>query len=222
MVEFRTLLFVAYLTGFSRTMTQSKETEEQIFEAARRVFQQKGYSGARMQNIADEAGINKSMLHYYYRSKDKLFQAVFQEAVKGFIPVIFEILNADLALVPKVEKLIDAYHGIFKENPHLPRFVLHEMNQHPERFKKFMESQGVEVPRVFIRQIEEEIKSGTMRPVKPQEFIINIIALCIFPYIGRRMIEVIFRMQDETFEVFIEQRKKGLSKFIFNAVKKVR
>lgn len=201
-------------------MPNDQDSEEQILEAARGEFQENGYSGARMQSIADRAGINKSMLHYYYRSKDKLFQQVFQEAVKEFIPVVFKVLNSNLELVSKVEKLIDTYHRIFSENPYLPQFVLHEMNQHPDRFKKFMESQNIEVPRVFVRQIEEEIRSGSMRPVEPREFIINTIALCVFPYIARNMIEVIFGLEEAAFKQFIEQRKKGLSTYIFNAVKK--
>lgn len=203
-------------------MPKSQDSEQQILDAARQEFRENGYSGARMQSIADRAGINKSMLHYYYRSKDKLFQQVFREAVKELFPVLFEVLNADLGLVPKVEKLIETYHDIFRENPSLPQFVLHEMNQHPVRFRSFIESQGIEIPRVFVRQIEEEIRAGTMRPIKPQEFVINIIALCVFPYIARNMIEVIFEMEGDTFEHFIEQRKRGLSKYIFNAVKKAR
>lgn len=202
-------------------MPAKKDTEEKIFEAAQKVFHQNGYAGARMQQIADEAGINKSMLHYYYRSKDQLFQAVFQEGVKRFIPVIFEVLNSDLALVPKVEKLVETYHRIFKKNPYLPQFVIHEMNQHPDRFRSFMQSQDVvEVPKVFIGQIQEEIRAGTMRPIKPKEFIVNIISLCVFPFITRSMIEIVFGMDAETFEEFIDQRKKQLSTFIFKAVKK--
>jgi len=203
-------------------MPDTQDTEKQILEAARLEFRENGYDGARMQAIADRAGINKSMLHYYYRSKDKLFQKVFQEAVRDFFPILFEVLDSDMGLVPKVEKLIETYHEIFRQNPSLPQFVLHEMNQHPQRFKSFMENEGIELPRTFVRQIEEEIRAETMRPVNPQEFIINTIALCVFPYIARNMIEVLFGMDEQTFEQFIARRKRGLSTYIFNAVKKAR
>lgn len=195
-------------------MTDQKETEQQILDAARREFQQNGYAGARMQAIADEAGINKSMLHYYYRSKDHLFQQVFRESVRRFFPVIFNVLNSDLPLAPKVKKLIDTYHEIFLDNPQLPQFVLHEMNQHPDRFKKFMKSQGVSIPQKFVDQVQEEIRAGRMRPVQPHEFIINTIALCVFPYIARNMIEVIFGMDEQDFRNFIEKRKENLPGFI--------
>jgi AcrR family transcriptional regulator len=201
-------------------MAEDLEAEEQILEAAKNIFQEQGFAGARMQQIADMAGINKSMLHYYFRSKDKLFQKVFQESVRQFFPVIFKVLNSDLALVPKIEKLVATYYDIFREQPHLPRFVIHEMNQHPRRFKEFVEEAGVEMPAKFIKQIKAEIEAGEMRAIQPQEFIINSIALCVFPVIARPMVETVFQMNEEQYRLFLEKRKKELPTFILNAVKK--
>lgn len=201
-------------------MAEELQTEEQILEAAKQIFQERGFAGARMQEIADEAGINKSMLHYYFRSKDKLFQKVFQDSIRQFFPEILKVLNADLALIPKIEKLVETYYEMFKTHPHLPRFVIHEMNQHPERFKEFVKNMGFEIPETFVNQIRSEIESGTMQKINPREFIINTIGLCVFPLIARPMIETIFEMNDEQFQKFLEKRKKELPKFILNAVKK--
>lgn len=197
-----------------------KETEEQIFEAAERVFQRRGYAGARMQEIADEAGINKSMLHYYYRSKDKLFQKVFQEGMRQFFPVIFKVLSSDLAIVPKIEALVDAYYTMFREKPHLPSFIIQEMNRHPERFKEFMQSTSFRMPEQFVKQIRAEMAAGTMRQMDVKEFLINTIGLCVFPLVARPMIEVVLDMNDDHFNAFLEKRKKELPKFILNAVQK--
>jgi len=201
-------------------MTEDLETEEKILEAAKRVFQEQGFSGARMQEIADEAEINKSMLHYYFRSKDKLFQKVFQESIREFFPVIFEVLNSDLAFVPKIEKLVETYYEMFEKHPHLPRFLIHEMNQHPQRFKEFVGTVGLEIPERFVKQIKAEIESDMMVRIAPHEFIINTIGLCVFPLIARPMIETVFDMDDEQYQQFLESRKKALPKFILNAVKK--
>lgn len=197
-----------------------KETEEQIFEAAERVFQRRGYAGARMQEIADEAGINKSMLHYYYRSKDKLFQKVFQEGMRQFFPVIFKVLSSDLAIVPKIEALVDAYYTMFRDRPHLPSFIIQEMNRHPERFKEFMQSTSFRMPEQFVKQIRAEMAAGTMRQMDVKEFLINTIGLCVFPLVARPMIEVVLDMNDDHFNAFLEKRKKELPKFILNAVQK--
>jgi AcrR family transcriptional regulator len=201
-------------------MGNEQKTEEQILEAAKVVFQERGFAGARMQEIADQADINKSMLHYYFRSKDKLFQKVFQESLLQFFPKILKVLSGDLALVPKIQKLVETYYDMFQQHPHLPSFIIHEMNQHPRRFKEFINDVGVEIPAKFVKQIQAEIESGQMRTIEPQEFIINTIGLCVFPVIARPMIEIVFQMDEEKYQQFLENRKKELPKFILNAVRK--
>ncbi len=201
-------------------MSEEAETEEKILNAAKHVFHKHGFAGARMQAIADEAEINKSMLHYYFRSKDKLFQKVFQESIKQFFPKIFEVLNSEAELDIKIEKLVDTYYTMFLKHPHLPRFVIHEMNQHPDRFKKFMKSNGMKIPTRFIEQVETEVKAGRIKKIDPKQFVINSIGLCVFPLIARPMIELVFNMDDEQYKDFLESRKKELPAFILNAVKK--
>ncbi|MGD8749028.1 MAG: TetR/AcrR family transcriptional regulator [Balneolaceae bacterium] len=196
------------------------KTEEQILEAAKKVFQQQGFSGARMQEIADQAGINKSMLHYYFRSKDKLFQKVFQEGVREFFPVILEVLNSDLALTAKIEKLVEVYYTLFEEQPHLPSFVIHEMNQHPGRFKEFVQGVGIRIPEKFVKQVHAEIEAGALINIDPHEFIINTISLCVFPVLARPMIETVFKMDNMQYRQFLVKRKKELPEYILNAVKK--
>lgn len=201
-------------------MSEEAETEEKILNAAKHVFHKHGFAGARMQAIADEAEINKSMLHYYFRSKDKLFQKVFQASIKQFFPKIFEVLNSEAELDIKIEKLVDTYYTTFLKHPHLPRFVIHEMNQHPDRFKKFMKSNGMKIPTRFIEQIETEVKEGRIKEIDPKQFVINSIGLCVFPLIARPMIEMVFDMDEVQYKDFLESRKKELPAFILNAVKK--
>jgi len=195
-----------------------KETEEKILDAARTIFHKEGYAGARMQQIADEAGINKSMLHYYFRSKDKLFQKVFQEGMNRFFPVIFDLLDSDLDLKGKVKELVEKYISFLKEKPQLPRFVIHEMNQNPGRFKQFIESKGMEIPENFGMQVNKEIEAGNIRPIKPQQLLVNIIALCVFPLIAQNMIQTVFSMNDDEFIAFLDERKKELPIFILKGL----
>ncbi len=194
------------------------DTEEQIFEAASRVFQRKGYAGARMQEIADEANINKSMLHYYYRSKDKLFQEVFQREVKRLFPVIFGVMDSDQSLPKKIDELIDTYYVFLEKNPHLVQFVLHEMHQNADRFKNFIKEEGIQPPESFLVQIQEEVDKGNMDPVKPEQLVVSIIGLILFPFVARTMIETIFDMDTSNFLHFLKERKEFLSDFILNAI----
>src|SRR5690606_40702738 len=107
-------------------------TEEKIFEAAFKVFQSKGFTGARMQEIADEAGINKAMLHYFFRSKEKLFEAVFMKAFGKLAPQINEIFNSDDDLFEKIRKFTASYITFVIEYPFLPQFIIQEMNNNPD------------------------------------------------------------------------------------------
>lgn len=114
--------------------------ELKIFEAAREVFQSKGLEGARMQEIADKARINKSMLHYYYRSKEKLFEKVYQLSIIKLIPQIASLLNEEIPLELKLRSFSKKYLELIRHNPDIPLFVLHEMNKNPGRMKSFRQN----------------------------------------------------------------------------------
>jgi AcrR family transcriptional regulator len=106
-------------------------TEEKIFNAARVVFQKKGFSGARMQEIADEAGINKAMLHYCFKSKELLFKAIFMNAFGQLAPQINEIFNSQDTVFEKIKKFTHSYISFVILNPYLPQFIIQEMNNNP-------------------------------------------------------------------------------------------
>lgn len=199
-------------------MALEKETEEKIFIAAQRVFQLKGFEGARMQEIADEAGINKSMLHYYYRNKDKLFLEVFQTSIKKVIPGLFNILASDVPLNVKVKQIVEFYYNTFKNNLHLPAFVIYEMNHHPERFKEFIISINLHIPETFIKQIEEAVASGEIMAIAPHQFLMNVVSLCMMPVIARNMVQTLFKMDDEAYLAFLEERTELIPKIIFSGV----
>ncbi|NBC03731.1 MAG: TetR family transcriptional regulator [Bacteroidetes bacterium] len=199
-------------------MPLEKQTEEQIFLAAQRVFQEKGFAGARMQEIADEADINKSMLHYYYRSKEKLFLEVFQSSVKKVFPQLIAILASDDELEVKVKSVVEFYYNTFRKNPYLPSFVLHEMNQHPKRFKEFINSQNIQIPKEFAEQLETEIEKGRIMPMKPTHFLINIVSLCLMPVIARTLVQTLFSLNDDEFDAFLAERKELIPKVIFSGV----
>ncbi|MBO6525087.1 MAG: TetR/AcrR family transcriptional regulator [Balneolaceae bacterium] len=201
-------------------MPVEKETEEKIFEAARKVFQERGYEGARMQEIADEASINKSMLHYYYRNKDTLFFKVFQAGVKKIFPQVFEILSSDISLKEKTTLVVEFYHTAFKDNPQLPSFVIFEMNQNPERFKAFIAGQSIEIPEAFLKQVEREIEVGNIKPINPKQFLMNIISMCMMPMVARNMVQSLFKMDNGQYEDFLEERKEIIPDFIFSGASK--
>jgi AcrR family transcriptional regulator len=195
-------------------------TEQTILKAAKKIFIQKGMDGARMQEIADEAGINKALLHYYFRSKDKLFEAIFQDAILKFIPGMMEMLQSDLPLFKKIEIFTGNYIDAFIENPFIPGFIMHELSRDPSKIAAMVKNSGVR-PEAFISQINKEIETGSIVPIDPYHLIVNILSMCIFPFAARPiLLNVLFRKDPDAYAGFIAQRKKEVPEFIINAIRK--
>lgn len=202
---------------------QEKNTEEIIFNAAKEEFIEKGFDGTRMQEIAKRAGINKALLHYYYRTKEKLFDAIFERVFKTFMPEIFQTIQSDKPLDYKIEFFVSSYLTFIYDNPHIPSFILHELNRNPERLTGlFGTVLGVVKEKgfgKFAEAVENEIKAGNIINLDPQQLIVNIIALCIFPVVAKPIIQgVIFDNNKESYRKFLENRKTEVAKFVINSI----
>ncbi len=196
-----------------------KGTESKILYAAHKVFVNKGFDGARMQEIANEAEINKALLHYYFRSKEKLFEAIFEDAMGKFVPKIFETFASDTDFLKKIEIFVEEYIDLILENPLIPIFILQEINRNPERIVNMIISKGAN-PQLLQLLIQKEVDSGIIKPIDPRQLFVNILSLCIFPFAGRPLIQgVLFQNNKEEYEKFLVSRKKEVSKFIINAIK---
>jgi TetR/AcrR family transcriptional regulator len=198
-----------------------KSAEEKILAAAKKVFVSKGMHGARMQDIADKAGINKALLHYYFRSKEKLFEVIFLEAANKLFPRINMIFESDAPFFEKIEQFCDEYITIMSENPYLPLFVLNEISQDAEKFlNKIWGKQNVPRPQKFLEQIEKERKKGTIKSVSPIHLLMNMISMTIFPFVGKSMFQFSLHLDELQYRSIMEQRKKEIPKFIIDSIKK--
>jgi TetR/AcrR family transcriptional regulator len=205
----------------------SAETEQRILDAARTVFVQRGTAGARMQEIAKEADVNQALLHYYFRSKERLAQAVFQQMAARLFPTLIQTLASDLSIDAKIDRLVAIYLENLTGNPFLPGYLLSELHHHPERVTQLLTIAGAGDPKTIMTpiltklaaQIDESVRAGTMRPIAPVQFAVNIISLCIFPFAARAMISTVFSMDGADFARFIEQRKRELPAYIKNALR---
>ena len=197
----------------------SQSTENKILEAAKKVFILHGLEGTSMQQIADEAGINKSLLHYYFRTKEKLFDAVFTYAFHYIVPQMEGILSSESCINDKIERIVAEYMDLLSENKFIPAFILHEINRNPDRLYNIMQKSGIK-PEMFINHFVKEIQQGNIRPIDPRQLIINILAMCIFPVAARPLIQRIFFGNNESaYRQFLEERKKIVSEFIFQSIK---
>ena len=187
----------------------------------------RGTAGARMQEIAGEAGVNQALLHYYFRSKDGLSEAVFREAAGRLLPAVACVLESDDSLEQKVEQFVHLYIDTVRKTPFLPGYILAEMHHHPDRLPALVAKVAGGSPTARAGALRDRLDAelraraaaGTMRPIDAEQFLVNVLALCVFPFVARPMLNVVFGMDEPAFERFLDERRAELPGFIFNALR---
>lgn len=203
------------------------ETGHRILEAARKVFIRHGTAGARMQAIAREAGVNQALLHYYFRSKERLAAAVFQMVAGSILPALIETLGSDRSLEEKSDRVIALCTGNLTANPFLAGYLISELHHHPDRAARLLGAAigaepGWAVPPVIEKlrlQIEEGVTAGRIRSITPHQLVVNLVSLCMFPFAARPLLSVILGLDDKAFARLIEPRKTELTAFFHNALR---
>lgn len=199
-------------------MSKEKITRQQeILIAARQEFIREGISGARMQSIADNIGVTKAMIHYYFDTKDKLFQEVFREASETLMDGLMETLEEPTPLFQKIEAFIDQAIGRFNEQPELAGFVINELNRHPEITEPVFRDSCTYDASVFEKQIEAAASNYEIAPAQSSQVISNMLSLCMFPYCGKRFLQTVLASgSDEEYEQFLNKRREVIKDTVIN------
>lgn len=198
-----------------------KQTEEVIFDAATDVFLDKGMDGARMQDIANRANINKALLHYYYRTKDKLFEAVFEKIAGKVFSRFAPIFDEKLSLEDKIRFFFNEHISFLQKNPRLPAFILNEINRNPARFRKLMNN--IDINKLWImleEQHKEELTAYNISRDMIPQLMTTIASMSVFPFAARGIFEGIFEKMDLDFNDYLEERKKFAADFVIKALKR--
>jgi TetR/AcrR family transcriptional regulator len=203
------------------------DTERRILDAARTVFVRRGTAGARMQEIAEEANVNQALLHYYFRSKDGLAAAVFRETAGRLIPSALAVLGSDDELEQKVERFVHLYIDTVRQNPFIPGYIIAELHHHPERLTalvaQFAGGPAPWVAKAFLArlgaQIAERVDAGTMRRITPEELLVNLLSLCVFPFLARPLLDTVLGMDEKAIGCFLDARRAELPGFILRALR---
>jgi AcrR family transcriptional regulator len=199
-------------------MVKELNTENRIVDAAKKVFIAKGMDGARMQEIANEAGINKALLHYYFRTKSKLFEKVFTIVFSDVLHVIEQAVTNETDFDQFLENFIRQYIKLLKSKPFIPQFVIHELNRKPDRIVAQIQNKNVIKEQLFAI-IERAVERKEIRPVQPVHLVTNILALCIFPFVAKPIIKGLALDDDEKqYKQYINERPDEVVTFIKQAV----
>lgn len=202
-------------------MKQNNETEQRIRNAARKLFAIKGYRGTTTEDIAREANVNKASLHYYFRSKDKLFDLIFNEALASVSHSLITILNDSINFETKIKRIIAAYIDILIEHPYIPDFIIHELSSNPDRLEKIRMSHPA-LFNYYLRfqvEIREELQARNISHISPFELILNIISLSVFPFLGKPVITCISdSFGDFRFKQLMHKRKTDIAELILKSI----
>jgi AcrR family transcriptional regulator len=179
-------------------------TEEKIKAAARKVFMQKGFAATRTRDIAEESGINLSLLNYYFRSKEKLFNEIMMEKMQQFFGILLPIINdSSTKLEKKIELMVSNYIDMLSASPDLPLFVLSEMKGRSGKIKNILPVQQITNKISFIKQLKEK------RPdINPIHFLMNILGMAVFPFVAKPAFELIAALNKNQLDTILQERKK--------------
>lgn len=185
--------------------------EERIVEVAKQVFLENGYEMTSMSDIAARAGINRPTLHYYFRTKERMFQAVAAPILDTFVPQVETIIAADTPFMVKVERLLDAYMPIFKENPSLPRFVVGEMHRDIDSFLHLIGKFRTEsLFRLLWETLLSEMDKGNIKRVPLPIVMGTFYGLLTFPFLTGNMLNRLFFDNKEAYNAFLEEWKANV------------
>jgi AcrR family transcriptional regulator len=202
-------------------MTNDKQTEERIFEAATEVFEEKGLSGARMQHIADKASINKALLHYYFRTKDHLFEAVFSKVAQKMMAKFNPILEENLTIEEKIRFFFNEHIEFLSRNPKLPGFILNEINHNPQIIKKIIKNIDFKnLWKKLLEQHSKELPNYNITEENLPQLMTTIVSLSVFPFAARGIFETVFSDIGVDFDDYIEKRKEYAAEFVIRSIKK--
>jgi TetR/AcrR family transcriptional regulator len=194
-------------------------TEERILAAAHAVFVRKGAFGARMQEIADEAGVNRALLHYYFQDREGLARAVFRRAMEEMFPASLRVWTSEAPFEENLRESVRLYFAHVERNPYLPGFILTEMHVNPAGFREMLESMPhapMEAARV---QFEAAMAAGIIRRVPVEQVLVSVHSLIVYPFAARPLTEALLSRRDISFEAFVRERQEFVADFILRALK---
>ena len=195
-----------------------KSTEEKIYEAARKVFILKGMEGARMQEIADEAGMNKALLHYYFRNKENLFKAVFKDIFTKFFAKLKDTLLSSATTREKLTVFIDNYIDLITANPYVPSFIINEINRDPKVLSSLMFENFME-PAKVLKLFFNEVESANKSVVDPRHILTSLMGMLVFPFAARPILQMVLFQDDKVaYNNFLEERKEVVKNMMFKLI----
>lgn len=198
----------------------SSEVKDKILKEAQILFIKNGFKGTSVRDIAKASGTNVAMVNYYFNSKYNLFEIIFEEALDVLIKRVFETITSDRPFFELIELWIHTYYDILFEYPQIAAFILNEVSLNPERLTQRVKNRNpYSAFSTIAQRIEEEAKKGTIRETPAADFLLNILSLCMFPFMFGNLAMTLMEIPRDIYNELIANHEKYVIEFTINALK---
>lgn len=197
---------------------KDKLTEKLIKETAKEVFFAEGKFHATTQEIATQARVNRALIHYYFRTREQLFELVLQDALDSFAARLVDVITSADPFKVKVSTFIEMFTEATVKYPYLDVFIVTEINRNENpKFKILSPQLESQMKEQFVDDLNKEIEKGTIDPITPSQFIVNLLSLCSYPLIAKPIIANMFNLKQREYKAFLKERHEVILKLIFKA-----
>lgn len=195
-------------------------TREKLIETAKELFLTKGVDRVGVREIAAKAGINLSLMNYYFRSKEKLFETIFEMLIKDKASTLRQILNSDQPLEKKLKDYVFTYIDILLSDPLIVSFVLSIIHRNPDKISKMRAVSTLYNTEGFCNHLKDEISKGNIRDIDPEQFYISMISLILFPFAIKPLITDNNRFEEQGITEFMRNRKQFIYDMLMASIRK--
>lgn len=197
----------------------NQQTKAKILAAAEVVFHENGFKGARTTLIAKKAGVSRTMLHYYYRTKEDLFHEVLQNSFGFFVEHAQKIFTAENDLKALIDSLIDLLFEVLMEKPGLPSFIVNILNETPELITNLPIIKEEKLPTLFDAFLKSARKKKEIHSsISGEDLLLNIYGLCAIPYLVAPLISFKENRTETEMDLFLENRRNTIKTFVWSGL----
>jgi len=203
-------------------MNENKSTEEQILAAAEKVFLSKGLKNSKISDIAELAGVNNALINYYFRSKEKLFDKIFEEKVRLLVANFMNVQHKGGSFEDKLKVMIESHFDFLENNPQIPSFIYREMSDSPTRVKATFDKIKVyplSVFNIIENELKIEIEKGSIRNISVVDLIFTIVSLNVMPFLFKPIIQMALNLSEEQIRIMADNRKKEIIETVLLRIK---
>jgi TetR/AcrR family transcriptional regulator len=189
-----------------------EDTEQLIKSTAKEIFFARGRINAKLHEIASAAKVNRALMHYYFRSRENLFDVVFREAMHESFLMMFEILNSDKEFEEKIEEAVHHIVDVLNHYPYIESFIISEINKNPSSAGSISAIRnGKNLMTPFMKEIAAYLRKRKIGGIRPEQFMVNMMSLCAYPSSTKPIIRKVLSMTEKEYQDFMDARRKMLT-----------